>query len=104
MADQTSSTSGGDPPESDEPAELAPPPLSEIGKDRPSAGDSSDSGSENASEPKALEDPKRLRELQESLGWLLHPTLVLDAGTETALGPTAQPGKYLLSRSTTAIR
>ena len=48
--------------------ELAPPPLSdpdlsEIGKDRPSAGDRSDSGS-------ALEDPQRLRELQESLGRL----------------------------------
>ena len=50
--------------------ELAPPPLSEIGKDRSSAGESPDDGSEEASESKALEDPTRLRELQESLGRL----------------------------------
>ena len=55
--------------------ELAPPPLSdpdlsEIGKDRPSAGDRSDSGSDGAETSEALEDPERLRELQESLGRL----------------------------------
>jgi site-specific recombinase XerD len=54
--------------------ELAPPPLSEIGKDRSDAGKGPDGGSEEASRPdsqtEALEDPQRLRELQESLGRL----------------------------------
>jgi len=53
--------------------ELAPPPLSEIGKDRSGPGDSPDDGSESAGsdgETEAIEDPERLRELQESLGRL----------------------------------
>ena len=49
---------------------LGPPPLSEIGKNRSDAGDSPDGGSESTSESEALEDPERLRELQESLGRL----------------------------------
>ena len=49
---------------------LAPPPLSEIGKDRSSAGKGPDDGSDGGSESQALEDPQRLRELQESLGRL----------------------------------
>ena len=62
--------SGASRSETEPAGELAPPPLSEIGKDRPSAGESPDDGSEETSESKALEDPARLRELQESLGRL----------------------------------
>ena len=77
MADQPIS-SGGNPSESDasrsEPGELAPPPLSEIGKNRSDSGDGPDEASERASgssdQTGALEDPERLRELQESLGRL----------------------------------
>jgi len=61
---------GEDPPETESAGELAPPPLSEIGKDRSGAGDTSDEGSESRSESEVLEDPARLRELQESLGRL----------------------------------
>jgi len=57
--------------------ELAPPPLSsggsQIGKDSSDSGDGPDGGSEDSGsdrETGALEDPKRLRELQESLGRL----------------------------------
>jgi len=53
--------------------ELAPPPLSEAGKIGPSPGDTPNEGSEGAGsdeETEALEDPERLRELQESLGRL----------------------------------
>jgi site-specific recombinase XerD len=54
--------------------ELAPPPLSEIGKECPSAGNGPNEGSESGPAPEetsqALEDPERLRELQESLGRL----------------------------------
>jgi site-specific recombinase XerD len=57
-------------PETESAGELAPPPLSEIGKDRRGAGEGPDESSEVASESKALEDPERLRELQESLGRL----------------------------------
>ncbi len=68
------SSIGEDPPEGEDNGELAPPPLSEIGKDRPTAGDSpddrSEGGSDSGGESKALEDPQRLRELQESLGRL----------------------------------
>jgi site-specific recombinase XerD len=72
MTDQSSS-SGENPSESSEPGDLAPPPLSEIGKNRPSAEEGPDEGSEDAGsdrENEALEDPARLRELQESLGRL----------------------------------
>ncbi|PQJ26733.1 hypothetical protein BSZ35_19270 [Salinibacter sp. 10B] len=73
MTDQPSSSSGN-PSENNEPGELAPPPLSEIGKDGPRLGDGPDEGSESGSglggETEALEDPERLRELQESLGRL----------------------------------
>ncbi|MCS4051348.1 site-specific integrase [Salinibacter ruber] len=74
----------GQEPRAGQSGELAPPPLSsedsQIGKDRSDTGDSPDTkdgpagGSENASgsgaETGALEDPQRLRELQESLGRL----------------------------------
>jgi site-specific recombinase XerD len=54
--------------------ELAPPPLSEIGKDRSDSGEAPNDGSESTSDSSgqtgALEDPERLRELQESLGRL----------------------------------
>jgi site-specific recombinase XerD len=70
MTDQSSPTSGEDPPENDESSELAPPPLSEIGKNRSDSGEGPDGGSLDASGSKALEDPERLRELQESLGRL----------------------------------
>jgi len=53
--------------------DLAPPPLSETGKVRPGPGEGSDGGSEAAGsggKSEALEDPARLRELQESLGRL----------------------------------
>jgi site-specific recombinase XerD len=73
MTDQSSPPSGEDPRERDESRELAPLPLSEIGKDRSDSGDSPDEGSEDAGsdrENEALEDPERLRELQESLGRL----------------------------------
>ena len=59
-------------------SELAPPSLSEIGKDGPDPGETPNRDSESASnsegdpegDPEALEDPRRLRELQESLGRL----------------------------------
>ena len=77
VTDPSSPPSGEDPPESDEslsePGELAPPPLSEIGKNGSDAGESPDDGSEivgSDRETEALEDPERLRELQESLGRL----------------------------------
>jgi site-specific recombinase XerD len=70
MSDQSSSTSGENLPESDESAELAPPPLSESGKVAADPGDGPDESSESVSESQALEDPARLRELQESLGRL----------------------------------
>jgi site-specific recombinase XerD len=72
MTDDTDVTAEGD-------GELAPPPLSrtellESGKDRSDSGDGPSGGSESASgsgaETGALEDPQRLRELQESLGRL----------------------------------
>ena len=44
-------------PETESAGELAPPPLSEIGKDRRGAGEGPDESSEVASESKALEDP-----------------------------------------------
>jgi len=69
MTDQPSS-SGEEPSENDGAEELAPPPLSEIGKDRFNSGEGPDGGSLGASESEALEDPARLRELQESLGRL----------------------------------
>lgn len=54
--------------------ELAPPPFSEVVKNRSDPEDSPDEGSLGASgsdgETEALEDPERLRELQESLGRL----------------------------------
>ena len=50
--------------------ELAGPPLSEVGKNRPGLGSGADNGSESTSGSGALEDPARLRELQESLGRL----------------------------------
>jgi len=50
--------------------ELAPPPLlsenPQIGKDRSSAGRGPDEGSDSTSESQTLENPERLRELQES--------------------------------------
>jgi site-specific recombinase XerD len=74
--DESPESEGGsqDDPDSDQDPrradELAPPPLSEIGKDRSDSGDSPDDEPESVSEAKALEDPERLRELQESLGRL----------------------------------
>jgi len=47
--------------------ELAPPPLSLVGQNPSGTGDGSDSGSGGATKSEALEDPERLRELQESL-------------------------------------
>ena len=74
MADQSTPSSSDDSSENEDTAgqdaELVPPPLSEIGKDRPPAGTGLDDGSERASDSNALEDPARLRELQESLGRL----------------------------------
>jgi len=69
-ASQDDPDSDQDPRRADE---LAPPPLSEIGKDHSDPGDSPDEGSVGAvsdRETEALEDPERLRELQESLGRL----------------------------------
>jgi site-specific recombinase XerD len=71
MTDDTDATAEGD-------GELAPPPLSsenpQIGKNRTDPGDSPDGGSESASgssgQTETLEDPARLRELQESLARL----------------------------------
>jgi site-specific recombinase XerD len=57
-------------PETEPAGDLAPPPLSEIGKDRSGTGESPDDGSESGRSSEALEDPDRLRELQESLGRL----------------------------------
>lgn len=57
----------------DQSGELAPPPLSESGEVGPGSGDGQDVGSESPGsdgESEALEDPQRLRELQESLGRL----------------------------------
>jgi len=51
-------------------SELAPPPLSEIGKDGTDLREGPDIGSENAPDSEALETEERLRELQESLGRL----------------------------------
>jgi len=59
-----------DGPETESAGELAPPPLSEIGKNQSDTGEGPDEGSLGASESEALEDPERLRELQESLGRL----------------------------------
>jgi hypothetical protein len=59
-----------DGPETESAGELAPPPLSEVGKDRSGTGNGPNDESESASESEALEDPQRLRELQESLGRL----------------------------------
>jgi len=70
MTDQPSSSSGEEPSENDGAEKLAPPPLSEIGKDRSNSGEGPDGGSLGASESEALDDPARLRELQESLGRL----------------------------------
>jgi len=78
VTDPSSPRSGEEPSDSDESRSepnndsrrLAPPPLSEIGKYGPSAGNGPDGGSERASRSEALEDPQRLRELQESLGRL----------------------------------
>jgi site-specific recombinase XerD len=71
--DPSSPPSGEDPPENENAGELAPPPLSEIGKDRSDSGEGPNDGSESAGfdgETEALEDPERLHELQESLGRL----------------------------------
>jgi site-specific recombinase XerD len=91
MTDQTGapaddfSRQGGSPEENEEEpsaatsetenaGELAPPPLSpedsQIGKDRQGAGKGPDGGSDGVEESEALENPERLRELQESLGRL----------------------------------
>jgi len=79
VTDQSSPTSGEEPSENrgsenEDDGELAPPPLSEIGKSRSDPGGSPNGESESASgaagETEALEDPERLRELQESLGRL----------------------------------
>jgi len=74
VTDPSSPPSDEEPSENDEsrdePDELAPPPLSEIGKDRSNVGDSPDDSSDSTEESEALEDPERLRELQESLGRL----------------------------------
>ena len=70
VTDPSSPPSGEESSDSDESSELAPPPLSEIGKDRSDSGDGPDEGPESVSESKALEEPERLRELQESLARL----------------------------------
>jgi len=71
--DTPSDPNGSTEKNSDEDGELALPPLSLVGKDRPSVRDSPDGASERAGsggETETLEDPERLRELQESLGRL----------------------------------
>jgi site-specific recombinase XerD len=63
----------GQEPHPGQSSELAPPPLSEIGQNEPSPGGGPDERSEDADSDRkteALEDPERLRELQESLGRL----------------------------------
>ena len=73
MTDDLSSETEGSENRSERNNELAPPPLSESGKVGPGSGDGQDIGSESAGsdgDTTALEDPDRLRELQESLGRL----------------------------------
>ena len=69
----TDRSTGRDSLENEDTGDLAPPPLSEIGENRSDLGESPNEssegvGSDRKTEP--LEDPQRLRELQESLGRL----------------------------------
>jgi len=66
----TDPSTGEDPPKNEDAGELAPPPLSEIGQNASGPGDGPDDGPESAWDDGPLGDPKRLRELQESLGRL----------------------------------
>jgi site-specific recombinase XerD len=95
MTDQANAPADDSPPENDDqegaqdsagsepggnrPGELAPPPLSEIGQNRSDPENGVDSAAQSevdaeaddpGGESRALEDPQRLRELQESLGRL----------------------------------
>ena len=67
-SDAKETESGG--PDAVRPDELTPPPLSLVGKDGSGPRNGPNEGSERPSKSEALEDPKRLRELQESLGRL----------------------------------